>query len=188
MREVEPRDVISLQNVLLFDEGVYESELQRLARDLLQNCIEEDGEKLIMEQKRAFKTVTPYPYDEVVRNGNPEFGDLRAKAKTILEEERKRYVQNRESAIKRDLLAMLAYYQRVLLKVDLDGNVSHISLIELGKNPIEYIKSGAGLVELSAIDGNFLNLQKLIPYCGQETQDLNLKLLRLRGGEFDDYK
>lgn len=114
------RNPESVDYTRLWDEGCVKSWLTETTNKLISLYAMEDMQKMVDEQRRAFKTVTPYPLNEI--DVREKFGEqARKEALKILEKERKNYVEFKSPYIKKVVEQVIRRLQNLVYAVDEKG-------------------------------------------------------------------
>ena len=179
----EPRDVASLNPTLLFDEGCYNSELDRLTKECLAVLMEKEQKAHVQKLRREFKTPTEEPYiTEDFHFHKEELTEkARELAKGILEKERKVLVESKEEYIRNMLEGIYPLMRDYLWKIDEKGNIDKLRFPLTAEQRKKYRIGYLEEQNMSAPARRWLAVQKFMPYLSEETQKLNEKIQELTG-------
>lgn len=179
----EPRDAGSLDTTIVFDEGCYESELDRLTKECLAVLIHNEQRAHHQRLRRAFKTPSEEPYVTEDFHFHKEKLTEKARelAKNIVEKERKNLAESREEGIKNMLERIHPLMRDYLWKIDNEGNITKLkfplSTEDLRKHGITHMDRQS----MGGLCGGWLSFQRFMPYLSEETQKLNEKVKELTG-------
>jgi hypothetical protein len=171
---IEPRPPENLCHTYLFDEGCVKTWLTETTNKLISLYAMEDMEKMVDEQRRAFKIVTPYPLNEI--DVREKFGEqARKEALKILEEERKNYVNFKSEYIRNVLEQVIKRLRNLVYAVDENGKAFKLQMI-IEKVPVV------------GITGPYSSMRDDVYVLDHDYERLNqIALVRGRLGEFEDY-
>jgi len=183
---IEPRPPENLSHTYLFDEGCVKTWLTETTNKLISLYAMDDMEKMVDEQRRAIKTVTQYPLNEI--DVREKFGEqARKEALKILEEERKNYVEFKSPYIKNVLEQVIKRLRNLVYAVDEKGKPFKLQII-IEKVPFSG-KGGEGspsmrddtyvldhdyqrLEQIALVRGRLAELTDYVAYFNEELSEL----------------
>jgi hypothetical protein len=172
---IEPRPPENLCHTYLFDEGCVKTWLTETTNKLISLYAMEDMEKMVDEQRRAFKTVTSYPLNEI--DVREKFGEqARKEALKILEEERKNYVEFKLPYIKNTLEQVIKRLRNLVYAVDEKGKPFKLQIIVEKVQIVGSVGQGSPSMrdDVYVLDRDYERLNQIA-------------LVRGRVTEFEDY-
>jgi hypothetical protein len=184
---IPPQD--NLDPTIVFDKGCVESRLKQLTQLIIQQLVNEDLQAWVLEHRKAFKNVPPYPLEDNQIQAK-FYKEARAEAERILEVERKHAVKNREDHVRNTLNNVIR--QLEFLVFTPQGTKGKIyTERKLVRDPrthsfeerdVQYFETPEGeerVAQISRVGVLMSGFDDYFPYLPKELQDLYTKASNL---------